>query len=170
MKKLSESIWMDIHKQSSGDIDRQEDDYTNIRLIKPVDMGVSVLWSDRDLELQDGSYTFEYDDISNVIQKSKWRIPTKEEVSELFESANRIDQAFKTCTIYGKSKIIFNKRVYVMPPFGSEEKKHSWAYSAWTSDEAENNGHWGFDIFETMSYKPITYSKCKLSVRLVQDK
>lgn len=169
MKKLSESVWMDIHKQSSGDIDRKEDEYTNIRYIEPVDMGVSVLWADRDLERKDGSYFFDYDDVSNAIQKSKWRIPTKKEVSELFKSAKHTNQSFETYTIDGKSQLVFNKKGYLLPPNESEKIKHPWSYLAWTSDESEYDGHLAFAIYKAKSYEPM-YSKCRLCVRLVKDK
>ena len=52
MKKLSninESTWGEMRQRSSGQIIRKEDDITNIKSLEPVDMGVSVLWADRDL-------------------------------------------------------------------------------------------------------------------------
>lgn len=80
MKRLSnieESVWSDIHKRSNGGEIRKEDNPTNIKEIKPVDMGVTVLWADRDLEWKDGGCYFNYNEASDIIKNSKWRIPTK---------------------------------------------------------------------------------------------
>ena len=77
MKKLSESIWSDMQDRSAGDKIRKEDVNTNINDIVPLDMGVDVLWADRDLEWRDGGFFFTYNEVKNITDKSKWRIPTK---------------------------------------------------------------------------------------------
>ena len=82
MKKLSESVWSDIHKRSNGDQLRKEDELTNIRYLKPLDMGGSVLWADNDLELKDGETYFTFDEVFELINNSDWRLPTLEEVAE----------------------------------------------------------------------------------------
>ena len=61
MRKLSESVWGDIRKKSLGIEDRIEGS-TNIKEMKPVDLGGSVLWADRDLA-QGGKETFTYDEV-----------------------------------------------------------------------------------------------------------
>lgn len=76
---IGESVWADIHKRSNGQKVRSED-ATNIDSIKPVDIGASVLWADRDLEKQ-GEYLFAFDEIQ--IDNNEWRLPTKEEIDEL---------------------------------------------------------------------------------------
>lgn len=60
--------------------------------MKPIDMGGSVLWADRDLEVVDGGgwfgydKYFTYDEISGVKFKDGWRIPTFDEFTELYSS------------------------------------------------------------------------------------
>ena len=81
MKKLSESVWMEIHKHSNGDVERKEDD-TNIRRLKPVDLGGSVLWADKDLVVR-GNCLFTYDEVKAMIEDLNWRLPTRKEVAEL---------------------------------------------------------------------------------------
>ena len=77
---VNESVWVDIHKRSNG-IKTRKEDATNIDSIKPVDIGASVLWADRDLEKQ-GEYLFAFDEIPPINSK-EWRLPTKEEIDEL---------------------------------------------------------------------------------------
>ena len=59
MKRLSESIWSNINKRSEGTLDRQEDIIGNIKELKPVDLGGSILWADRDFQI-DGNFWFTY--------------------------------------------------------------------------------------------------------------
>ena len=55
---IKESIWSDIQDRSMGKTVRKEDEKTNIYEIIPLDMGVDVLWADRDLEWKDGRFFF----------------------------------------------------------------------------------------------------------------
>ena len=90
MKKLSESIWSDIQDRSMGKTVRKEDEKTNIYEIIPLDMGVDVLWADRDLEWKDGRFFFSYNEAENITNRSEWRIPTKNEVNQLLKHTKEI--------------------------------------------------------------------------------
>ena len=86
MKKLSvslkESRFVDlINKKFTGEI-RKEDMIGNLQKLKPVDIGTSVLWADDDLCVDD-KYLFTFDDVTNMLKDSKWRLPTVSEVEEL---------------------------------------------------------------------------------------
>ena len=85
MRRLSESIWSDMQDRSIGDTIRKEDEKTNIYEIVPLDMGVDVLWADRDLEWKDGRLFFSYNEAENITNRSEWRIPTKNEVKQLLK-------------------------------------------------------------------------------------
>ena len=101
MKKLSESIWSDMQDRSSGDTVRKEDEKTNINDIVPLDMGVDVLWADRDLEWRDGGFFFTYNEVENITNKSKWRIPTKNEVNQLLKHTKEIKNTDEVYMIEG---------------------------------------------------------------------
>lgn len=89
MKKLSninESTWGDMRKRSSGEQIRKEDTIkTNIKDISPVDIGVSVLWADKDLEVNGD--TFVYIDQVKGFEKDGWRLPSQKEADELLTKA-----------------------------------------------------------------------------------
>lgn len=97
---ISESIWADIHRRSNGTQTKKEDK-TNIDELKPVDIGTSVLWADRDLEKY-GEYLFAFDEIP-PINSNEWRLPTIDEINEL-ENA-----------LFGeKEKIYISKNAYTL--------------------------------------------------------
>ena len=80
---IKESIWSDIQDRSAGETMRKEDEIvSNIKELKPVDMGGSVLWADKDLESDENVY-FSFTDAEKIIEKSGWRLPTFNEVAEL---------------------------------------------------------------------------------------
>ena len=101
MKKLSESIWSDMQDRSAGDMIRKEDEKTNINDIVPLDMGVDVLWADRDLEWRDGGFFFTYNEVKNITDKSEWRIPTKNEVNQLLKHTKEIKNTDEVYMIEG---------------------------------------------------------------------
>ena len=85
-KYINESIWSDIQDRSMGKTVRREDEIiTNIKDIKPVDVGVSVLWADKDLEINDEKYIL-IDQVKNF-EKDGWRLPSKDEADELLSNA-----------------------------------------------------------------------------------
>ena len=79
MKKLSESVWMDIHKRSTGEGERQEDafhpDY--------IDFGpdTTVYWAVNNLEI-DGEGKLSFEDVKDY-NNNGWRLPTLEEVNQV---------------------------------------------------------------------------------------
>ena len=82
MKKLSESIWGDIRKKSLGTEERLERK-SNVKDMVPVDLGLSVLWADRNLEIN-GNNKFLIDEIKDY-EPDGWRRPTREEADELLK-------------------------------------------------------------------------------------
>ena len=83
-KVLGESVWMDIHKHSTGDVERKEDRLVGaVKNLVPVDLGGKCLWADRDLEI-DGQTAFTYDDASQFIDGvNGWRLPTFTDIMNL---------------------------------------------------------------------------------------
>ena len=79
---IGESVWSDIHKRSNGESVRKEDEIGNIRSLKPIDMGGSVLWADQNL-IYDGDELFTFHEAYELIKDSVWRLPTREEAAEL---------------------------------------------------------------------------------------
>lgn len=80
MKKLSESVWSDIHKRSNGEQLRKEDTYKfNIDELKEIDLGPQVpfYWADIDLKAN-GDTEFNRDTVDEMlpqIKKTGWRLP-----------------------------------------------------------------------------------------------
>ena len=83
LSKIDESVWADMHRRSNGDIIRKEDEIGNLHKLEPVDMGGSILWADRDFQI-DGNFWFTYKDAEESLQGTDWRLPTREEAEELF--------------------------------------------------------------------------------------
>lgn len=83
MRKLSESVWGDIRQKSLGKEDRKEAQVGNSGSLKPVDLGGSVFWADRDIEV-DNRILFTFDETMEIIRNiNGWRLPTRKEASEL---------------------------------------------------------------------------------------
>ena len=171
-KKVNESLWSDIQDRNSGEVVRKEDG--NLSDLKPVDMGGTVLWADRDLEMN-GEFYFEYDKANQLIKNTEWRLPTTEEVSELQSPSIQVEKnTDEVYIIYKKSdpdtKLVFEKKGY---KYALEEKIYrETTYHAWTSSKYEHNtASWAFRIAGT--YYSASYPMDKLNricVRLVQDK
>ena len=90
-----------MQDRSSGDTVRKEDEKININDIVPLDMGVDVLWADRDLEWRDGGFFFTYNEVKNITDKSEWRIPTKNEVNQLLKHTKEIKNTDEVYMIEG---------------------------------------------------------------------
>lgn len=81
-----------LTKEYFGEIERKED-YVKFNTDKmiPFDMGGSVLWADRDLEVEDGGGWYKYDmyfngnEMLKMRLKDGWRVPTFDEFLELFD-------------------------------------------------------------------------------------
>ena len=176
MKKLSnildESVWGGMLDRSVGDTIRKEDDLTNIRELVPVDMGVTVLWADRDLEYKDGNCYFDYNEAKDSIKKSEWRLPTKEEVGELIKFTKVTKVTDDVCIIEGdfddKPQLIFNKKGY---QYGiSDDIIRNEMYCSWTSTPAITpEAYIIVNIYKVVSYVPMHYGN-RMCVRLVKDK
>ena len=177
MKKLSnitESLWTDIQRRSAGDNIRKEDELTNIRQLVPVDMGVSVLWADRDLEKKDGNCYFDFNEASNIIKNSKWRIPTKQESYELFRYTTMIKNTDEVCIQEGefddKPQLIFDKKGY---QYGDNDKVFQKStYAMWTSTEAIEHEAYYMSVIARMNdthFTSMHYGN-RLCVRLVKDR
>ena len=87
MKKLSkiiESVWSDMQERGTGDLEKKEDTIGNSNVLKPVDLGGSVYWADKNLEV-DGQVLFNFNDTIELIRNLRgWRLPTVKEASELY--------------------------------------------------------------------------------------
>lgn len=178
MKKLSnildESAWGDMMRRGSGEIIRKEDATTNINDIKPIDMGLSVLWADKDLESKkDDSCYFAYDDIENLIKNSGWRLPTKEETLELFNNTHIVKNTDELCIIEGKNnnnqQIVFYKKGYQL---GDSDTIYSnSSYYCWTSTIYKLNKQ-AYYVMSIRQYQVhiLLEKRNKVLVRLVKDK
>lgn len=131
MKRLSESIWSNINKRSEGTLDRQEDIIGNIKELKPIDLGGSILWADRDFQI-DGNFWFTYKDAVENLQGTDWRLPTREEAEELFylfNSENFSKDGVKYIFTNNDSSLVF---INLGIKYGDNEKiikpndYHSW--------------------------------------------
>ena len=85
---INESIWSDMQDRSSGEIVRKEDiRNSNVKDMKPVDLELSVLWADKDLEIDDEN-EFTIDEIADYTPDG-WRRPTREEADELLHNTKK---------------------------------------------------------------------------------
>ena len=177
MKKLSninESTWGEMRKRSSGDVIRREDELTNLKDLVPVDMGVTVLWADRDLERKDGDCYFDYNEASNIIKNSKWRIPTKQESYELFQYTTMIKNTDEICIQEGKfddkPQLIFDKKGYQYEDNDKVFQKST--YAMWTSTEIKEIEAYYMSVIARINdthFTSMHYGN-RLCVRLVQDR
>ena len=114
-KNVNESIWSDIQKRSMGKQIRKEDEVGNIKNLIPVDMGGSVLWADKDLNVDDEIY-FTFDEASELSHNTKWRIPTKDEANELIHNSRTEKNTNEEVIIYTdndpQTKLTFYKSGY----------------------------------------------------------
>ena len=190
MKKLSkiiESLWTDIQSRSAGDTVRKEDDFTNIKSLKPLDMGGSILWADDDLSLKDGDCYFTFDEVFELVKNSDWRLPTLEEVAELddiykkgsfWENDDRfVFDGFPHQLVFFKKGLIYTS--------ASNEPIDKDYYYCWTSSLFPNNNRF-VNIFTFNDGKPChtplndqhnvndsvtqDITNGKLCVRLVKDR
>ena len=156
MKKLSESIWSDMQDRSAGDKIRKEDEKTNINDIVPLDMGVDVLWADRDLEWRDGGFFFTYNEVNQLLKHTK----EIKNTDELYMIEGNFDKA-PTMTFNKKGfKDIMDDKVY---------NKHQ--YCSWTSTKREDiKDTYYINVIKQYTSMESMYYGNKLCVRLVKDK
>ena len=132
-KRVNESVWSDMQDRGNGDLVKKEDEVGNIGSLKPIDIGGSVLWADRDLEI-DGEHLFKFEEVSNFIDANGWRLPTLEEVRELKEKCT-----FENVGDYftGNRKLVFKRRGMIYNTsvsHGNEYPTFLDDYWGWTSE------------------------------------
>ena len=176
-KHINESIWSDIQDRSMGKTVRREDEIiTNIKDIKPVDVGVSVLWADKDLEINDEKYIL-IDQVKNF-EKDGWRLPSKDDANELLSNArwsstkdNRTLSKFYQIGITHMKNDSEESTIY----FDCELGKYS-KYWENKRDVNTQKNYWdAFDFKHEGSFFPHSvFSRVKIDepcrVRLVKDK
>lgn len=173
MKKLSnitESIWSDMEDRGTGDVIKNEDEcITNIKNLVPIDLGGSVLWADRDLELQDETVYFTFRDVADI-KKGEWRLPTKKEANEIFSKQNMKHKSNGDYVIM--DKLVFTPRGYVSGMLNI--KYDVGKYYSWTS--TPTNEEYSLRLYAITIDGTVTHistsmhSDNKICVRLVKDK
>ena len=121
---IKESIWSDMQDRGTGEIKKKEDE-SNLSQLKPIDLGGSILWADRDLDVH-GNDLFTVNEIQKIIKGSEWRLPTVEEAKEL----NGVHGYYETDGwSFGEDDNIlyFTKRKYT-------DKDPGNTYVGWTSN------------------------------------
>ena len=176
-KYINESIWSDMQDRSMGKTVRKEDEIiTNIKDIKPVDVGVSVLWADKDLEINDEKYIL-IDQVKNF-EKDGWRLPSKDDANELLSNArwsstkdNRTLSKFYQIGITHMENDSEESTIY----FDCELGKYS-KYWENKRDVNTQKNYWdAFDFKHEGSFFPHSvFSRVRIDepcrVRLVKDK
>ena len=171
---VNESVWNDIRKRGNGTDVKKEDELTNIRDIQPVDMGVSVLWADRDLERKDkdDDCFFEFDEANEIIKNTDWRIPTKDETYELFRYAKELKNTDDVCIIRGDfddgPELEFYKKGFKY----ANSDKLTWnnAHFSWTTTHTDNSETYFMSTIKEFQYFSPMHNRNKICVRLVKDK
>lgn len=184
LSKLNENVFDDMLKRSSGRDERTEDKVSNINDLKPVDMGKTVYWADRDLTIY-GETLIEYEDknLDDILASSEWRLPTLLEVADLDDADLLYDKSnfyIKYCgetLTFPKTGVGYRGRPG-RPNFTMDEGKlyYGWTFNSLTRE----NIH----VFTIENYK-FTHSiltsdrwldqitqniSNRCSVRLVKDK
>lgn len=169
---------MEIHKHSNGDVERKEDD-TNIRRLKPVDLGGSVFWADKDL-IVGGECLFTFKEANEIIEGLNWRLPTRKEVAELEGHNMYYDSNY--VYLDDDRKISFTKAGcgymdHNNKPYSLDEGR---SFYGWTSEVYRSNSMHDFIVEnDSISYSPdnandmtaICQNKTsRLCVKLVRDK
>ena len=182
-RKINESVWGGILDRGSGETERKEDIIGNIKSLKPVDMGGSVLWADNNL-IVDGKELFTFYETNELISNLKiWRLPTLKEVAELDGHNIYYDKDY--IYLYNDRKISFKKcgvEYNTQTNFTIDKGK---CFYGWTS-EPYNNRHDINVLYideNEISYSPINMSDrnianvitqqgdvSKCCIRLVKDK
>ena len=155
---------------------REDEIITNIKDIKPVDVGVSVLWADKDLEINDEKYIL-IDQVKNF-EKDGWRLPSKDDANELLSNArwsstkdNRTLSKFYQIGITHMKNDSEENTIY----FDCELGKYS-KYWENKRDVNTQKNYWdAFDFKHEGSFFPHSvFSRVRIDepcrVRLVKDK
>ena len=160
MKKLSnikESIWSDMQDRSSGQEIRKEDvRNSNVKDMKPVDLELSVLWADEDLEIDDEN-EFTIDEIADYTPDG-WRRPTREEADELLHNTKKsicqdlFPKTFKRIFTLSKNGVDIC--------FSCKNLKEKAEY--WELNKGDMDEHWNtFSLKESGSF--VAYSAYQIA-------
>ena len=167
---INESLFGNMTDKGRGETVKKEDEIvSNIKELKPIDMGGSILWADKDLESNDDVY-FSFPDANNIIKNSGWRLPTWWEILELTKVSAIYKNTFEECKLHANANdLIFEKCGY---QYADEDRVlNPDSYYAWTSDTAKSGSGAYLTIFirKHIAAVPLHYlNKC--CVRLVKDK
>ena len=174
MKKLSnitESLWTDIQSRSTGDTVRKEDIInSNVKDIKPVDLGLSVLWADKDLEINDEN-EFTIDEIADYTPDG-WRRPTQKEADELLHNTKKTVEQDSSPKTFKRIFKLSNNGVDIY--FSCKNLKEKAEY--WELDKGNMDKYWNtFALEESGSFVAHSaYQIGKLNekhrVRFVREK
>ena len=181
MKKLSvslkESRFVDlINKKFTGEI-RKEDKIGNLKELKPVDIETSVLWAD--VDLRDGdNYLFTFDEVTDMLKDSEWRLPTVSEVEELQKYKKEYRNGEYIFTNNG-AYLTFYPHGFIYDPLPSKETaqgpNNDDTVYGWTNDVSKYNNNniniylMGPSLFIDGKSNAI-YKNSLLSARLVKDR
>ena len=174
---LRESHWSEMNRRSQGIAVRNEDKIpSNIGSIKPVDLGVSVLWADRDLELNDNNM-LKLKDVEKYLANSKWRLPTKEEAEELFPLFVKYESSYTTFNFRNEETgeaIHFEKSGQIYIDFNNAETITTPnVYVCWTSTEKDPALYVNYCLKVSLHSVKIEFygsRNRKMRIRLVRDK
>ena len=172
MKKLSESVWGDIRKKSLGKEERLERK-SNVKDMIPIDLGLSVLWADRNLEIN-GNNKFLIDEIKDY-EPDGWRRPTREEADELLKcnwTSNR-DQLTPAQMNSNGYKIIFHNNGNELIFSNCKLRDYEEFFERENTHESDEWSTFSFRVDHTFLPQTV-YGTVKLDepakVRFVKDK
>ena len=174
MKKLSvslkESRFVDlINKKFTRETRKEE---INLQRLKPVDIGTSVLWANDDLCVNN-KYLFTFDEVTDMLKDSEWRLPTVSEVNELKKYKKYFGDDKYIFTKKGTSLTFYPHGYIDVLPSGKTEQGEDNLFYGWTADVAINDYMRMYvmdpDEFPVDAF-PIMNKNSLLSVRLVKDK
>jgi len=181
MRKLSvsltESRFVDLINKKFTDEIRKEDMIGNLQKLKPVDIGTSVLWADNDLCVDD-KYLFTFDELTDMLKDSEWRLPKFSEVRELnnYEKEYRDGKYIFTNNDNGKSLIFYpHGYIYVLQQSKITAQGPDVVVHGWTADVSKyDNNYINTYLIDGGSFGVASgtseYRNSLLSVRLVKDK
>jgi len=141
MRKLSvslkESRFVDlINKKFTGEI-RKEDIIGNLQKLKPVDIGTSVLWADDDLCV-DKKYLFTFDEVTDMLKDSEWRLPTVSEVEEL-QKIEKDNKDGKYIFTNNGTSLIFYPHGFI---YDAQGPNNDDTVYGWTNDVSKYNNNY----------------------------
>ena len=180
MKKLSvslkESRFVDlIDKKFTGEI-RKEDIIGNLQRLEPVDIGTSVLWADDDLCVDD-KYLFTFDEVTDMLKDSEWRLPTVSEVNELKKYKKYFGDDKYIFTNNGISLIFYpHGYIIVLPQSKKTMQGEDVVVVGWTADVSKYNNNYINTYFMNgggsfaVGSSNSEYRISLMSARLVKDK